>query len=189
MRLNSPHYSKKTFNDAGIAVADLFFEVRTPPPVDVVAKFMAIAEASPGAIAVHCRAGLGRTGTLIALYMMKHHGFTAREAIAWLRIARPGSVIGPQQHFLCEREALIRRSREPLHRPPAAASSLEATEALIDEIVHSYDVRYALALSAATSRGGPPAAGPGATEATRLLAQHVAAASERRNGARAAGRA
>ena len=30
-------------------------------------------------------AGLGRTGTLIACYIMKHYRFTAAEAIAWLR--------------------------------------------------------------------------------------------------------
>ena len=49
-----------------------------------------------------CTAGLGRTGTLIACYMMKHYRFTAAEAIAWIRIARPGSIIGPQQHYLEE---------------------------------------------------------------------------------------
>lgn len=31
---------------------------------------------------------------------MKHYKFTAKEAIAWIRICRPGSVIGPQQHWL-----------------------------------------------------------------------------------------
>ena len=63
------------------------------------------AAAAPGAVAVHCAAGLGRTGTQMALYMMmRHHGFAAREAMGWLRIMRPGSVIGEQQHFLCERE-------------------------------------------------------------------------------------
>ena len=47
-------------------------------------------------------AGLGRTGTLIACYIMKHYKFTAAEAIAWIRICRPGSIIGPQQNFLEE---------------------------------------------------------------------------------------
>ena len=54
-----------------------------------------------GAVAVHCKAGLGRTGTLIALYLMTERGFSAREAMGWLRIMRPGSVIGEQQQFLC----------------------------------------------------------------------------------------
>jgi quinol-cytochrome oxidoreductase complex cytochrome b subunit len=31
---------------------------------------------------------------------MKHYQFTANEAIGYIRVARPGSVIGPQQHFL-----------------------------------------------------------------------------------------
>ena len=35
---------------------------------------------------VYCSpAGLGRTGTLIACYMMKHYKFTAAECIAWAR--------------------------------------------------------------------------------------------------------
>ncbi len=49
---------------------------------------------------MHCKAGLGRTGVLICAYMIKHFGFTAEEAIGYIRICRPGSVIGPQQKFL-----------------------------------------------------------------------------------------
>ena len=53
-----------------------------------------------GALAVHCKAGLGRTGVLICAYLIKHYSFTAEEAIGYIRICRPGSVIGPQQKFL-----------------------------------------------------------------------------------------
>ena len=90
VRLNSPEYDAAGFEQTGIAVAELPFEDCTPPPLAVAAKFMTMAEGVTGSLAVHCRAGLGRTGTLIALYMIKHHGFSARQAIGWLRIVRPG---------------------------------------------------------------------------------------------------
>ena len=44
-----------------------------------------------GAVAVHCRAGLGRTGTLIACYFVAR-GMNAEQAIARVRRRRPGSV-------------------------------------------------------------------------------------------------
>lgn len=44
-------------------------------------KFLSIVEEEPGALAVHCKAGLGRTGVLICCYIMKHYGFTAREVM------------------------------------------------------------------------------------------------------------
>jgi cell division cycle 14 len=196
VRLNAPQYDRRGFAEAGIAVADLFFQDCTDPPVDVVAKFLAIAEALPGAIAVHCQAGLGRTGTLVALYMMKHHGFTAREAMGWLRIVRPGSVIGPQQHFLCDREALMRRSPAPLHpaspaseaaAAAAAGGGVGAVQRLIDETIRGYDTRYAAALRVAAAAPPPPLHAPGPdTRRRRALAAHVSAAASRRAGARAA---
>eukprot|EP00463_Aulacantha_scolymantha_P001509 TRINITY_DN2120_c0_g1_i1.p1 TRINITY_DN2120_c0_g1~~TRINITY_DN2120_c0_g1_i1.p1 ORF type:complete len:103 (+),score=9.96 TRINITY_DN2120_c0_g1_i1:217-525(+) len=36
---------------------------------------------------------------------MKHYKLTHAEAIAWIRLCRPGSIIGPQQHFLQQMEA------------------------------------------------------------------------------------
>lgn len=62
---------------------------------------MRIAETERYGLAIHCKAGLGRTGTLIALYAMKHYRFPAAAFIGWIRIARPGSILGPQQHWLC----------------------------------------------------------------------------------------
>ena len=63
------------------------------PPDELVDRFLHIAEGASGIVAVHCLAGLGRTGTLIGLYMMKHNGFTAREVMAWLREALPPEAI------------------------------------------------------------------------------------------------
>ena len=40
---------------------------------------------------------------------MQHYGFSARETLGWLRIVRPGSVIGPQQQFMCDQERAMLR--------------------------------------------------------------------------------
>ena len=124
VRLNEACYNDAEWSREGLALADLPFDDCAPPPAAVVAKFLAIAEGVPGALAVHCKAGLGRTSTLIALYMMKHHGFTARQAMGWLRIVRPGSVIGPQQQFLCVSEPAIRAAGEAYRRRGGPAAKI-----------------------------------------------------------------
>ncbi|CAM9780181.1 unnamed protein product [Lampetra planeri] len=105
IRLNKKIYDARRFTDVGLVHHDLFFPDGSSPSPDIVRKFCEICEGTRGAVAVHCKAGLGRTGTLIACYLMKHHCLTAAEAVAWIRICRPGSIIGPQQHFLLERQS------------------------------------------------------------------------------------
>ena len=43
-------------------------------------------------VLVHCAAGKGRTGAVLAAYMMKKQNLTAKQAIERMRIKRPGSV-------------------------------------------------------------------------------------------------
>ncbi|CAF92860.1 unnamed protein product, partial [Tetraodon nigroviridis] len=100
VRLNKKIYDSKRFTDAGFHHHDLFFLDGSTPSDIITQRFLHICESTEGAVAVHCKAGLGRTGTLIGCYLMKQYCFTAAEAIGWIRICRPGSVIGPQQNYL-----------------------------------------------------------------------------------------
>ena len=91
IRLNSRQYHREVYTKAGFRHHDIIFPDCTLPPNSLVDAFLRIAEAhKDGAIAIHCMAGLGRTGTMVGLYLMKHLGFSADEAMGWLRIARPG---------------------------------------------------------------------------------------------------
>ena len=104
VRLNSELYSPSYFTALGINHLDMIFDDGTCPPLALVKKFIKLAHETitvkHKAIAVHCKAGLGRTGCLIGAYLIYRHGFTANEVIAFMRFMRPGMVVGPQQHWL-----------------------------------------------------------------------------------------
>ena len=61
---------------------ELYFPDGSCPPEPLLARFLELAESEPGALAIHCKAGLGRTGVLICSYLIKHHGFLPRRRSA-----------------------------------------------------------------------------------------------------------
>jgi atypical dual specificity phosphatase len=64
------------------------------PTVEQIEQVMTVIEkAKTGSmgVAVHCLAGRGRTGTILAAYFV-HRGLSARDAIKKVRELRPGSI-------------------------------------------------------------------------------------------------
>jgi atypical dual specificity phosphatase len=64
-------------------------------------------------VLVHCAAGKGRTGAVLAAYMVKKQNLTAKQAIEKLRIMRPGSVQSITQEtalFMYEKYLKIKKN-------------------------------------------------------------------------------
>ena len=137
IRLNSRPYDTASLEAAGIRCVHIDLdEGSVPPPATVLAFLDAVARAD-GAVAVHCQEGLGRTGTMAAAHLMVAQGFSAREAIGWIRIMRPGSIVGEQQRFLCRLgDALAERAPRchvvPAATPVFSAGVIDAVESLVE---------------------------------------------------------
>jgi len=104
VRLNNKQYDEGRFRKHGIKHTDLYFLDGSTPSDEIIERFLKVVEEEKGAIAVHCKAGLGRTGSLIAAYAMKHYKCLAPDLIGYMRLCRPGSILGPQQQFLCDKQ-------------------------------------------------------------------------------------
>jgi atypical dual specificity phosphatase len=91
-------------NDAGLLSMHVPVEDFHAPTVDQLDRCVsAIRRARDQGlgVAVHCAAGLGRTGTVLAAYLVGQ-GFTPRAAIARVREMRPGSVETEDQERIVE---------------------------------------------------------------------------------------
>lgn len=74
---------------------NLFWKDLTNPDIITLlqaVQFLDFTISQGGKILVHCHAGQGRTGTIIAAYLVMYRGFTSREAISLVREKRKGAL-------------------------------------------------------------------------------------------------
>lgn len=103
LRLNgSDKYDTKLFEINKIKVIDLYFQDHSTPNIKLIKKFMNLVNGIEydKLVAIHCTAGLGRTGLLICIWLIIKLNFTPKNAIAYIRMIRPGSIMGYQGVFL-----------------------------------------------------------------------------------------
>lgn len=132
VRLNKNYYNENQFKREGIDHKDIYYLDGSTPPKHLLKKFLDSAEATDGKIAVHCKAGLGRAGTCVACFQMKHYKFSAEEIIGWMRVCRPGTVIGPQQHFLKDMEQELWAAGDLYRKQQAGANQAKGGSPLRD---------------------------------------------------------
>lgn len=47
---------------------------------------------------------------MIGCYVIKEYGFSAAEYMGWVRLCRPGCVVGPQQQFLVDYDEKVNKA-------------------------------------------------------------------------------
>lgn len=103
-RFNEKLYEEAIFTENGFTVFDLYFDDGQAPPFEIVDRFLEHVKQSRKGYGFHCKAGLGRTGTMIVIYLCDKYAINAREATAWVKICRPGSINRIQYEFLLKYE-------------------------------------------------------------------------------------
>ncbi|PVD23860.1 hypothetical protein C0Q70_17134 [Pomacea canaliculata] len=91
----TPEHHLPQHDMEGLEVVRIEVEDMTPPTLFQVHQFIEIvdkAKYDKTGVAVHCAAGKGRTGTMIACYFVHHMHISADEALDKIRSLRAGSV-------------------------------------------------------------------------------------------------
>lgn len=109
-------FRRDWINEAGlfnmhIPVEDL--HAPSQKQIELCLSAIAKARAKQFGVGVHCGAGLGRTGTILACYLVTQD-LNARDAIARIRRLRPGSIETPEQEEAVEEFARRQRKLEDL---------------------------------------------------------------------------
>jgi protein-tyrosine phosphatase len=72
-----------------------FRDIPKMPPLDLLHRIADLVHenSKTGTVLVHCTAGLNRSAMIVALVLVKHHGWTARQAVVHLRNTRGNAVL------------------------------------------------------------------------------------------------
>lgn len=108
---------------AGMRQLHVPVEYYRAPSEEQIREFIGAAKAEledGGKVAVHCIGGFGRTGTLIASYLVSE-GMAPREAISHVRQRRPGSIESIEQ----ENAVFAWAGAEAFAPPPSALEPVE----------------------------------------------------------------
>jgi atypical dual specificity phosphatase len=95
---------RQWINDAGLFAVHIPVEDMTAPSQQQLDQCLAAIQRANDrnmGVAVHCGAGLGRTGVVLACYFVRQ-GLPAARAIAKVRKLRPGSIETPEQEDAVE---------------------------------------------------------------------------------------
>jgi len=106
--LNLEEYVAAGFDTHHFPVEDF-----TPPTIEQTAEACAIIETSiarGGGVLVHCNAGIGRTGTLLACFLA-HQGVEPEAAVRRIRTERPMSLETSEQIIIVARYYEFRQGR------------------------------------------------------------------------------
>jgi atypical dual specificity phosphatase len=90
---------RQWINEAGLMLVHVPMQDMEPPTPEQLDQCMATiarGHRQNMGIAVHCGAGLGRTGVVLACYFVTK-GLSAKNAVARVRRLRPGSIETPEQ--------------------------------------------------------------------------------------------
>ena len=94
--LHTSAYDRAAFLERGIEVEDLGMDPSSPHMLSAIDRFLAVAAAAPGLVALQSGSdGPGHLGALVLSYLTSRAGFDSESAVAWVRMVHPALLAYP----------------------------------------------------------------------------------------------